>query len=515
MSDSLSDRIRKKIKNAATDKTEEYTNLLPEEKNEEASLEPDFEPDPDTDKDYFSEVRRDYETSLDTINDSLKTAEEFADTIDLDHTLQSLNNLMAALPWKPKRGFVRKIMAKIVSLGIGSEMDSFKQALAETTHVLNILNHKTRIFSGKQESFNSELAIFGQRIVPVIDEKNRYSQQKYLKLLQEHSAFLLEHATFLKDRMDVFHENTDKRQTEISNWLHNLVKRLDSFEDRLGLFDNELKRGIALQHRKLEQFLQNTPKIAGAAPGETAGTNHREDNTSGLGDYGYYLFETEGRGPEKFVKMIQQDYIPFFLEASPVLDIGCGRGEFLELLRDAGIQALGIDTNSDMVEICRQKNLDVTRQDALNALESYEPGSLGGIFAGQLIEHIPSEKVLRWLAAAHNALKPGGVLVFETVNTSSLFALVSHYFKDPTHQLPRHPDTYKFLTEIAGFKNVTVHYRSPVPKDAQLSLPELPEPLSDDLNSLISGIKSVIDQLNNLIFAPCDIAVYANKGNDR
>lgn len=494
MSDSLSNRIRKKIEKAAQDRPEEYVNLLSEE---QAENEPGFESDPDTDKEFFSNERLDYEASLDKINDSPRTAEEFTDTADLDQTLQSLNNLMTKLPWKSSKGFIHKIISKIISYGIGTELDAAKQALAETTHILNTLNHKTRIFSAKQESFNSEIAVFGQRIVPVIDEKIRYSSQKHVKLLQEHS-------NYIKDRMDVFHENTDKRHTEISNWLHNLVKRLDIFED-------ELKRGIALQHRKLEQILQKRPDVIEMKGIETDGADQKSDNTSGLGDYGYYLFETGGRGSEEFVKMIQQDYVEFFKDVSPVLDIGCGRGEFLELLRDAGIQAMGVDTNSDMVEICKQKNLNVTRQDALKALESYESSALGGIFAGQLIEHIPSDRVLPWLVAAYNALKSGGVLVFETVNTASLYALISHYFKDPTHHLPRHPDTYKFLTEIAGFKNVSIHYRSPVPKEAQLSLPELSEPLSDDLEPLMSGIKSVIDQLNSLIFAPCDIAVHACK----
>lgn len=483
MNDSLAERIRKKIEEAAKEKTDEYVSLLPRKELPE--------PDPDADRNYFSAERLSYESSLDTLNDSPGAAAEFDDIDELDQALDSLNNILANLARKPEQGLLGKIMAKLVSYGIGPELSAVKQALSDTTQSLNILNHKIRIFAGKQGSFNSEVAVFGQKIVPVIDEKIRYHLQI--------------HAKYLKDRMDVFHENTDKRQNEISNWLHNLVKRLD-------ILDSELKRGMALQHRKLEHLLQNRQEIA---DDKTVGIGEtRQDDSSGLGDYGYYLFETQGRGPEEFVKANQKDYLPFFEGMAPVLDVGCGRGEFLELLREAGIRAMGMDTNSDMVEICRQKKLDVTRRDAMEALAQYGSEQLGGIFAGQLIEHIASDSVLPWLLAAYKALKPGGMLVYETINTASLYALVTHYFKDPTHHLPRHPDTYRYLTGIAGFENVAVHYRSPVPKEMQLSAPVSQEPFSEEMNRLFSGIQKVIDHLNNLIYAPCDIVICARKPGD-
>jgi SAM-dependent methyltransferase len=483
MNDSLTDRIRKKVEEAAKEQTDEFVSLLPRKQIPE--------PDPDTDRKHFSAERRSYESSLDIINDSPGTAAEFTDIGKLDQVLQSLNRTLETLAGKPEQGLLGKIMTKLVSYGIRPELDTIKQALSETTQSLNILNHKIRIFAGKQESFNSEVAVFGQKIVPVIDEKIRYNLQK--------------HAKYLKDRMDVFHENTDKRQNEISNWLHNLLKRLD-------ILDSDLKRGLALQHRKLEHLLQNRQETRQGTSVPIGETRQYED--PGLGDYGYYLFETQGRGPEEFVKANQRDYLPFFKDVSPVLDIGCGRGEFLELLREAGIRAMGVDTNSDMVEICRQKELDVICRDAMDALAQYASEQLGGIFAGQVVEHFTPNKVLPWLLAAYQALKPGGILVYETINTASLYALVTHYFKDPTHHLPRHPDTYTYLTGIAGFKNVVLQYRSPVPREIQLSAPVPQESCSDEMTIMYSGIQNVIDQLNSLIYGPCDIVICARKPGD-
>ncbi len=485
MADRLSDRIRKSIEKAAKAFPDEYASLIPEEHM------PD--PDPDTHKKHFSENRKKYEQFLDTINDSVKTADEFQDIEELQSALTSLNCIADKLGTAgkvTKGSFLKRLVRKMVFWGIRPEIDEIKSAVCSITRALNNLNHKTQIFAGKQEAFNSHVALYGQYIVPVMDEKARFGLKKYLK--------------HLKDRMDVFHENTDLRHTEIANWLHNLVKRLETLE-------NEMVRGLSLQHKKLEKTLSDIHADKGAQTVSDKESVHSQTDEEGIGDYGYYLFETRGRGPEDFVKETQSKYVNYFKDVEPVLDLGCGRGEFLELLGEAGIQATGADINSDMIEICREKNLDVIHADAIDALTKCKSASLGGIFAGQLVEHFMFNDLVRFLSAACNALKPGGVIVFETVNTTSVYALLNHYFKDPTHQMPRHPETYKFLTEITGFTDVKLLYTSEIQHDQKLSMPDLNNISGEIDESLFSNLKTITENLNSIIYAPCDIAVIARK----
>ena len=101
-----------------------------------------------------------------------------------------------------------------------------------------------------------------------------------------------------------------------------------------------------------------------------------------------------------------------------------------------------------MVEICRNKNLEVEQGDVLAYLETCPSEEFGGIFSAQVIEHLTVSQVNQWLASALRVLKPGGILIFESVNTASPYAFFNHYTRDPTHQAPLHPETYRFLAEL-------------------------------------------------------------------
>lgn len=493
MKESLNDRIRRHIEEAAKEKTDEYLSLLPRKDP--------IEPDPDTDKQYFSTGRREYESALDAMNAATATAFEYDDTGDLDAALDSLNRLMQQVSQSDSRkgpgSILRRWIARLVTAAIRPELDRTRRSLEDITRCLNSINHKSRIFAGKQELFNSRIAVFGQKIVPVIDEKIRYSIDR--------------HSRYLKDRMDVYHEGLDRHQTEIANWLHNTKTTFEDMIRKVQDLENELRRGLALQHRKLEQVLASAEPAAANASDSAVPRTGGSAAAAG-GDYAYYLFETGGRGPEQSIRKMQVEYVDYYSKSEPVLDIGCGRGEFVELLRDAGIRASGIDTNPDMVEICRSKGLDVVLGEGLAELQNRQPGSLGGIFAGQVLEHLPAASVHRLLLSAFRALRPGGVLVFETVNTASPYALMHHFFRDPTHCQPLHPETYKFFTEIAGFENVKLTYRSPVTVPEMPVIPVLvdeggPDPVSDAVNRLGDALDKVIQ----FVYSPCDIAVFARK----
>ena len=154
--------------------------------------------------------------------------------------------------------------------------------------------------------------------------------------------------------------------------------------------------------------------------------------------------------------------MPVFEGASDVLDVGCGRGEFLELLRDKGISARGIDLNEEMAAVSRERGLDVRSGDALDYLLAQPDGSLGGLFAAQVVEHLEPDYLMRFLEAAYHKLRPGSKIVLETINVACWSAFFSSYIRDITHVRPLHPDTLQYLVRASGFQNVTVRFSAPV-----------------------------------------------------
>ena len=181
-----------------------------------------------------------------------------------------------------------------------------------------------------------------------------------------------------------------------------------------------------------------------------------------LEDWHYAAFENRYRGDEEDVKKQQSQYLAYFQGKGEVLDLGCGRGEFLGLCRKNGIDAQGIDLNDQMVEICKDKGLDCRKGDILEALAEKQDDILGGIFSSQVIEHLSPPQLKRLIALAYSKLAPGGCIVLETINPASVFALVHIYFLDLTHQKPIHSQTLKFLLESSGFAAVEIKYSQPL-----------------------------------------------------
>jgi SAM-dependent methyltransferase len=199
----------------------------------------------------------------------------------------------------------------------------------------------------------------------------------------------------------------------------------------------------------------------------------------------YFAFEARMRGSTADVRERQRPYVDDFRDAAPVLDVGCGRGEFLGLLRDAGIEARGVDADADMVAYSRGEGLEVEQADALAYLETHPPGSLGGIFMAQVVEHLPPAQLFRLLELSARALRPGGLLVAETINPLSPLALRS-YFADLTHAQPLVPETLALLAKQAGFRDVETRYLN-APRHA------------DDVD----------DRIREVLFAPLDYAILA------
>ncbi|MEA2381303.1 MAG: hypothetical protein QOH72_1274 [Solirubrobacteraceae bacterium] len=165
---------------------------------------------------------------------------------------------------------------------------------------------------------------------------------------------------------------------------------------------------------------------------------------------GYRGFEDIFRGSEDQVRRNQTAYIAVFEGADWVLDIGCGRGEFLDALRERGIEARGVDLDPTMVERCIEKGHDVKLADATEYLEGVEDGTVPGVFAAQVIEHLSSEQLNAFLELLHRKLAPGGVVVMETVNPHNPAALKA-FWTDTTHHHPLFPEVVLALCRLHGF----------------------------------------------------------------
>jgi len=217
----------------------------------------------------------------------------------------------------------------------------------------------------------------------------------------------------------------------------------------------------------------------------------------------YTAFENRFRGREEEIKKQQEGYVPFFRKGGKVLDLGCGRGEFLELLQKNGIQGTGIDSNSQMTDICLDKGLDCRRGDILSLLAEWPDVSLDGIFSSQVIEHLPPSYLKRLVDVCHLKLVPSGVLILETINPTSVFAFVQIYNLDLSHQQPVHPQALKFLLESAGFEDVRIQYSAGLDSDKLQNLPG-----ADEASSILNRN---IDRLNSLLYAAPNYAAIGRK----
>ena len=181
-----------------------------------------------------------------------------------------------------------------------------------------------------------------------------------------------------------------------------------------------------------------------------------------MSDQFYRAFEEKFRGPRGLIQQRLEVYLPFVqpvCAAYPealVLDLGCGRGEWLELLQKNAIAAMGVDLDTGMLAACQQINLKVQCQDALESLKQLQDGSASVVSAFHLVEHLPFDRVKDLVAECHRVLKPGGLLIMETPNPENFMVATHNFYLDPTHLRPIPPDLLAFVPEYLGYESVKI-----------------------------------------------------------
>jgi SAM-dependent methyltransferase len=340
--------------------------------------------------------------------------------------------------------------------------------------VVDHINRNDRVATEAHDASERALDWMEQRIEVAIDELRRYQE-----------------ALTARDR---------RNEIAVSGVMASQEELRASIGSLQQLAQN-LKREVS---RLVESGVVPQP-IAAAAAGSAAVLPGNQ--LDALDSHKYVGFEDRFRGSSDDIRQRVSEYLPFFQGARDVLDIGCGRGEFLALLRDHGIAARGIDINVSMVDVCRQQGLDVTAADALAYLRGQPDASLGGLFAAQVVEHLEPRYLTSLLDAAFDKLRPGSPIVLETINPACWFAFFESYIRDITHVRPIHPDTLTHLLIATGFQHVDVRYRAPYPEHDKLQRLAPHASLGDAVDTLNANV----ERINRLLFTWLDYAAIGRR----
>jgi 2-polyprenyl-3-methyl-5-hydroxy-6-metoxy-1,4-benzoquinol methylase len=290
--------------------------------------------------------------------------------------------------------------------------------------------------------------------------------------------------------------------------LGELIAQIKLGAEQSKRLDDEIRTNIArmgVLNQRLRRLERTGPAAVvadGGGPAAPATADHGLD---------YLMLELKYRGAPELIKERQAIYLPEFAGRRAVLDIGCGRGEFVELLRENGVNARGIDLDPDAVVYCQERGLPVTETDATVYLRSLEDGALDGIFMAQVAEHLAPATLQALLSLAFAKLEPGGILVTETVNPLCIYALVNHYLIDPSHVRPLHPELFKFMVESAGFGRTEVRYLSPTPDEIRLHHQAMPASAAGEERERIALANRNTDKLNSILFGYQDYAIVATR----
>ena len=267
-----------------------------------------------------------------------------------------------------------------------------------------------------------------------------------------------------------------------------LEKQIDDLIERL----QKSRMDIAQQESRLSRLLDGTALPAKAAA-LTPESQREEDH---LLDSLYFSLEDVLRGTPEQIKEEVKIYLPVLENAgvnSDILDVGCGRGEWLQVLREAGLQARGIDTNRILIQQCKDLSLDVEEREALSYLRSLPGASLNVVTAFHFAEHLPLETLVHFLDETGRTLKPGGLIILETPNPENLLVGSCNFYLDPTHKNPIPIPTMKLLLEARGFRCEEVLKLHAV-QSAKIEV-------KDQLTS----------HLNHFLYGPMNYAVVARK----
>ena len=344
-------------------------------------------------------------------------------------------------------------------------------------------------------AFQGRLVVCLQQITAYVDTKDRDAAGGALIVNAEVNALAADGA---KRR-----ESMEAREQRFAASVSSLTAAHDELRTLLGV----MQQATLTIKREMERVASagTTDVKAAGGPSQSAAAF-----APPLDAYKYVGFEDQFRGSQDTIRERLRSYLPYFEGTKDVLDVGCGRGEFLELLKGNGITARGLDLNHEMVEVCRARRLDVAEADVVSYLDGLPDASLGGLFAAQVVEHLQPGYLLRFLETAHHKLRPGAPIVLETLNPACWVAFFDSFIRDITHVWPLHPETLRYLVLASGFTKARIEYRSPVAQQDKLQPIAAGDALPADLAETINAN---VEKLNARMFTFLDYAVIGSRSS--
>jgi len=286
------------------------------------------------------------------------------------------------------------------------------------------------------------------------------------------------------------------RTEEIRPIVVETERRLAEWEKALA----RLKTDYILQERRVTVLLEEARKrLPEPLSPDQLQTIHEEGKH--VLEALYVSFEDQFRGTREDIKERFQIYLPLLEQAGlgtdsmPVLDVGCGRGEWLELLREKGLRAQGLDLNRVLVEDCKRQGLMAVEGEVIAYLSSLPANSLGAVTGFHIVEHLPFDVLVRLFDETVRVLKPGGVAIFETPNPANVLVGSHNFYLDPSHRNPLPSATLEFIAEARGLCQVEIMELHPYPLSSRVK----------------DGDSEIIDRFNAYFYGPQDYAVVGRK----
>jgi 2-polyprenyl-3-methyl-5-hydroxy-6-metoxy-1,4-benzoquinol methylase len=367
-------------------------------------------------------------------------------------------------------------------------------AKIDPLHSIRAIDQSVPLLQKLQQDLNELYAhpnqqqTFNARAVHLVNELLEYLRSTTTQL-SKLLGLQIQYFQQITPWMDAkIHELRLEENHNVTYHVGDIAKKLDELRVEIAAVEGQIRRGSA--------------DVALALADGTTPPPRSEK------DFRYHAFEQIFRQPSDRLKESLSRYLPYFMTApEPILDLGCGRGEFLHLMKESGKNAYGIDLSEYEVGRLHAAGLQATATDIFEHVQKLEACGIGGVFCAQVVEHMAPDAVYNLLSGLHRAMKEGAPLVMETVNPLSVFGFHQLFFKDPTHVFPVHPETLLFMLRYTGFKDVEVHLISPVPEQQKL-----PEPKKEDFEpAAYEYMKSVTGRLNNLLFDSLEYYVIGYK----
>lgn len=321
----------------------------------------------------------------------------------------------------------------------------------------------------------------------------------------------------------IMQKNFNASITRTLNYFYNqFLQLVDNFNGNLGKIEEELNKlenevlNLSNLCTRLDQensMLQNIIKSQEQHINNLNIAVNGRFKLDEVWNINYLEFENQFRGREEDIKKKLADvYLPIVKDkvSEPIIDIGCGRGELVEILSENGYKVTGIDLNDQMVQYCLEKKLNVHYADATEYLENIEDESVGTIFTLHVLEHLSPLQIMDLLKLCYRKLKKGGLMIMETPNPECLYTLAYGFTIDLTHKRMLHPYTMQFIFDEIGFSEKRVKHLSPVEEKVILkTITENEQTIISKAD--ISTINQNTAKINNLLFSYQDYAIIARK----